>query len=56
MAKINEEVWLDAFVSRNIVEHAYNEAVAIDIINRTKNEYYNMFVKLDETIEKNWVM
>ena len=52
----NEEVWLDAFVSRNNVAHAYNEAIAMDIINRTKNEYYNMFVKLDETIEKNWVM
>ncbi len=52
----NEEVWLDALVSRNNVAHAYNEAIAMDIINRTKNEYYNMFVKLDETIEKNWVM
>lgn len=52
----NEEVWLDAFVSRNNVAHAYNEAIAMDIINRTKNEYYNMFVKLDETIEKNWVV
>ena len=52
----DEELWLSALTSRNNVAHAYNEAIAMDIINRTKNEYYNMFVKLDETIEKNWVM
>lgn len=51
----DESLWLDALVSRNNVAHAYNQDIAMDIINRTKECYYDMFVKLGETIEKNWV-
>ena len=51
----DEALWLDALVSRNNVAHAYNQDIAMDIINRTKECYYDMFVKLGETIEKNWV-
>ncbi len=50
----NEELWLEALVSRNNVAHAYNEAIAKDIINQTKNKYYDMFVELEQTIEQNW--
>lgn len=51
----DEELWLNALVSRNNVAHAYNEAIAIDIINQTKNRYYDMFVQLSQTIEQNWL-
>ena len=51
----NEELWLNALTSRNNVAHAYNEAIAIDIINQTKENYYDMFVQLSQTIEQNWL-
>lgn len=50
----DESVWLDALVSRNNVAHSYNEAIALDIIENTKNRYYKMFQDLIETIEKEW--
>lgn len=51
----DEKVWLDALVSRNNVAHAYNESIAKDIINQTKNRYYDMFVELSRTIEQDWL-
>ncbi len=51
----DEALWLDALVSRNNVAHAYNEAIALDIVNRTKEQYYGMFVHLEQTIEKDWI-
>lgn len=51
----DEQLWLDALVSRNNVAHAYNEAIALDIINQTKNKYYDMFIQLSKTIEQNWM-
>ena len=51
----DEEMWLDALVSRNNVAHAYNAAIAMDIINQTKNRYYDMFFKLSQNIEENWL-
>lgn len=50
-----EEVWLEALVSRNNVAHAYNAAIAMEIINQTKNKYYEMFLKLANTIEQSWM-
>ena len=50
-----EEVWLEALVSRNNVSHAYNAAIAMEIINQTKNKYYEMFLKLANTIEQSWM-
>lgn len=50
-----EEVWLDALVSRNNVAHAYNSAVALDIIKQTKEKYYKLFVALEQTIERDWM-
>ncbi|MBQ2406138.1 MAG: hypothetical protein II312_05645 [Lachnospiraceae bacterium] len=35
--------------------YSYNEAIAIDIINQTKNKYYDMFIQLSHTIENNWI-
>ena len=51
----DEELWLDALVSRNNVAHAYNAVIAMDIINRTKTQYYEMFLKLSKIIEQNWL-
>lgn len=51
----DEEMWLDALVSRNNVTHAYNQAIAMDIIHQTKEKYYDMFMQLEKTIEQNWL-
>ena len=51
----DEKMWLDALVSRNNVAHAYNEAIALDIVSQTKNQYYDMFVRLEQTIESDWL-
>ena len=50
-----EELWLDALVSRNNVAHAYNQAIALVIVRKTKKLYYAMFAALKEEVEKNWL-
>ena len=50
----DEQLWLDALVSRNNVAHAYNQAVALDIVRRTKKTYYQMFQSLKSEIDQNW--
>lgn len=50
----NEEEWMNALVSRKNVAHAYNAAIARDIIEQTKNTYYDMFVQLERTLEEHW--
>lgn len=50
----DEEVWLSALSSRNNVSHAYNEAIALDIIDKTKSMYYKMFLDLQKEME-NWI-
>ena len=47
----DEELWLDALVSRNNVAHAYNQAIAMDIIRQTKEKYYDMFIQLEKKID-----
>lgn len=51
----DEECWLAALTARNNVAHAYNQAIALDIIHATKEQYYKMFVDLKEEIERNWL-
>ena len=51
----DEELWLSALTSRNNVAHAYNEAVALDIIHQTKESFYDLFGKLKNEIEENWL-
>lgn len=50
----DEELWLDALVSRNNVTHAYNRDIAKDIVEKTKKQYYQMFVDLKNEIESHW--
>lgn len=51
----DEEMWLDALISRNNVAHAYNKSIAMDIIHQTKDRYYDMFVRLQNTIDQHWI-
>lgn len=51
----DEMVWMEALVSRNNVAHAYNEAVALEIVRFTKDKYYQMFCELKEQIEHSWL-
>ena len=51
----DEELWLDALVSRNNVAHAYNQAIAMDIIRQTKEKYYDMFIQLEKKKEQDWL-
>lgn len=44
-----------ALVDRNNVAHAYNEAVALSIIDKTKCCYYKMFCAFKENAETNWL-
>ncbi|MGN0163394.1 MAG: HI0074 family nucleotidyltransferase substrate-binding subunit [Candidatus Ornithomonoglobus sp.] len=51
----NEEIWLEALSARNNAAHAYNEAIAISIINDTKNKFYDMFLRLKNEIKRAWI-
>ncbi|MBS7008881.1 HI0074 family nucleotidyltransferase substrate-binding subunit [Anaerostipes sp.] len=51
----DQEVWLDALVSRNNVAHAYNQAIAMDIVKNTKERYAGMFRELRDEIRTNWI-
>ena len=51
----DEELWLDALVARNNVSHAYNQAIALNIVRETKGKYYALFVKLQQELEQNWI-
>lgn len=50
----NEAVWLSAIEAGNNSTHAYNREIAIDIVHRVKNEYFNMFQNLKSEIQNNW--
>ena len=50
----DEALWMNALVSRNNVAHAYNKDVALDLVRRTKEDYYTMFCDLKKEIDKNW--
>ena len=51
----DEALWLEALQARNNVAHAYNQAVALDIIQATKEKYYDMFCRLKRQMEENWL-
>lgn len=42
----DEKMWLSALTSRNNVSHAYNHQIANDIIQKTKDIYFDMFAQL----------
>ena len=51
----DETVWLEALASRNNVDHAYNSAVALEIVTKTNEIYYDMFVELKEELTNSWL-
>ena len=51
----DEELWLSALEARNGATHAYNEAIALEIVAATKEKYLGMFHCLKAELEKNWL-
>ena len=51
----DEALWLEALSARNNVAHAYNQAIALDIVTAAKQTYYQMFTELKTELEANWL-
>ena len=51
----DESIWMEALASRNNAAHAYNHGVALQIIEKTKNSYYPMFVRFRKAAESEWI-
>ena len=51
----DEEMWLDALVSRNNVAHAYNKDIALEIVRNTKETYFKLFETLVVKLKEDWV-
>ncbi len=50
-----EEKWLMALSAGNNVAHSYNEDIALSIVKETKEIYTELFGKLKDTVEKDWL-
>ena len=50
-----EELWLEALTSRDNASHAYNQNVALQIIEKTKNVYYPRYSKFRQIAEASWM-
>ena len=51
----DEDVWLAALEARNQATHAYNKAIALDMVHQTKERFLPMFRELKAEIEANWL-
>lgn len=51
----DEEMWLDALVSRNNVAHAYNKDIALEIVRNTKDTYFKLFETLVVNLKEEWL-
>ena len=51
----DEEMWLDALVSRNNVAHAYNKEIALEIVRNTKETYFKLFETLVVKLKEDWL-
>lgn len=51
----DEALWLKALHARNNVAHAYNREVAQDIVQQTKDNFYQMFLELKDEIDNSWL-
>lgn len=49
----DEKQWLAALAARNNVAHSYNERIALSIVDGAKTQYYAMFCRLKDEVEKN---
>ena len=50
--KVIEEIRTFA---RSNVAHSYNERIALGIVMRAKESFYDMFCELKKEIDKNWL-
>ena len=50
----DEALWMEALQARNNVAHAYNREVAQDIVQQTKDNFYQMFLELKDEIDNRW--
>lgn len=50
----DEEGWLDALESRNLMSHAYDDSVALSIISKTREKYISIFRELERELRENW--
>ena len=50
-----EELWLEALVSRNNVTHAYNKEIALEIVRNTKEVYFKLFETLVNKLRDEWL-
>ena len=46
----DETLWLSALTARNHTSHAYNEAVALEIVEQTRTAFLPMFQSLRRTL------
>lgn len=51
----DQDAWLSALADRNNVTHAYNQVLALDIVQRTRDTYLTMFQTLKASLEQNWL-
>ena len=51
----DEELWMTALNARNNVTQSYNKEIALDIINQTKDKFYQMFEALKIEIDTKWL-
>lgn len=48
----DEALWLAALNARNNVSHAYNRAIALEIVRNSKSKFYEMFGLMKEELER----
>lgn len=51
----DEKLWISALQERNNVTHSYNKSIALDIVTKAKNEFYEMFCELEREVETRWL-
>lgn len=49
----NEEAWLDALLARNNVAHAYNQDIALKIVEEVKSRYAALLEELHRNMRDN---
>lgn len=50
----DEEGWIDALNSRNLLAHTYNDEVARSIIEKSRSEFLPLFQRLEAELREDW--
>ena len=51
----DEDLWLNALQERNNITYSYNQRIALDIVSKAKDNFYEMFCELKKEVEANWL-